>query len=530
MSTATALLSSEELSAVLPYALGHLYSNGGIFLSSSRAPNDGVIHAPFSLLPWHFPQGLLNQGLSLAIPFNNLVDSVSRDSAWLLGALERTAGADSFTGRLVDMYRLELAREAEAVKAGGGPVQNPLRLGIHRSDYMLTSNSEDSKGDFFLKQVELNTVASSMAGLSSIVSQLHANLPLRFASELPNVFKYFSQDGTSFSGARPSTANRDLAFALKEAHFAYLKGYSGGAPPPGILVAVCMVVQPGERNSFDQRALESELWDRYGVVLRYATLAELGRVAPHPPAPSHGILHNHASAPPLFLPPRGPGGPCTEVSVVYYRAGYTPGDYPSELEWTGRDFVEASRAIKCPCLAYHLAGTKKVQQLLANPGVLERFVKEKESVASLRGCFAGLWSLDVREGGDVSGAIEAARKNPSHYVIKPQREGGGNNLFNDSVAGALRIEGGMPPDQLAGYILMERLFPPLKPCVFVRNGAVKQSMGSCELGVYGVFLGDGVAPPLLNLPAGTLLRTKLEGSDEGGVAAGFAVIDSVWAV
>ena len=37
--------------------------------------------------------------------------------------------------------------------------------------------------------------------------------------------------------------------------------------------------------------------------------------------------------------------------------------------------MERSRAIKCPSAALHLAGTKKVQQVLASPGVLERYVK-----------------------------------------------------------------------------------------------------------------------------------------------------------
>ena len=64
------------------------------------------------------------------------------------------------------------------------------------------------------------------------------------------------------------------------------------------------------------------------------------------------------------------------------------------------------------------------------------------------------------------------------------------------------------------------------PCIHVREGVAKRVMGSCELGVYGVFLGNGVDAPSLNAPAGVLLRTKQEGCDEGGVAAGFAVIDS----
>ena len=37
--------------------------------------------------------------------------------------------------------------------------------------------------------------------------------------------------------------------------------------------------------------------------------------------------------------------------------------------------LERSKAIKCPSASIHLAGTKKVQQVLASPGKLERCVE-----------------------------------------------------------------------------------------------------------------------------------------------------------
>lgn len=63
-----------------------------------------------------------------------------------------------------------------------------------------------------------------------------------------------------------------------------------------------------------------------------------------------------------------------EISVAYFRAGYGPDDYPSRREWDARRLVELSRAIKCPTIITQLAGCKKIQQVLSNPGILERFV------------------------------------------------------------------------------------------------------------------------------------------------------------
>lgn len=109
--------------------------------------------------------------------------------------------------------------------------------------------------------------------------------------------------------------------------------------------------------------------------------------------------------------------------------------------------IEESSAVKCPSISYHLTGTKKVQQELAKPGVLERytiyfqrlslfsiphfliiytlyktltrFIDNKDDIAKLRKCFAGLWSLDDIE------IVKNAIEKPELYVMKPQREGGG---------------------------------------------------------------------------------------------------------
>ena len=47
---------------------------------------------------------------------------------------------------------------------------------------------------------------------------------------------------------------------------------------------------------------------------------------------------------------------------------------PGGPEWTARAKVERSFAVKCPSIAYHLVGAKKVQQELAAPGQVEKFL------------------------------------------------------------------------------------------------------------------------------------------------------------
>ena len=61
--------------------------------------------------------------------------------------------------------------------------------------------------------------------------------------------------------------------------------------------------------------------------------------------------------------------------------------------------------------------------------------------------------------------------------------------------------------------------------MLLRDGKILEVDTLSELGIYGTFVrrGDRV---LLNAEAGHLIRTKAATSDEGGVAAGFAVLDS----
>ena len=64
-------------------------------------------------------------------------------------------------------------------------------------------------------------------------------------------------------------------------------------------------------------------------------------------------------------------------------------------EWNGRLKIELSAAIKSPCIQYQLMGSKKVQQELARPGALEKFIASKQTVCMLRALFADQYSLDL---------------------------------------------------------------------------------------------------------------------------------------
>ena len=76
-----------------------------------------------------------------------------------------------------------------------------------------------------------------------------------------------------------------------------------------------------------------------------------------------------------------------------------------------------------------------------------------------------------------------------------------------------------------GYILMDLIQPPPLRNVMMRQGKSTEADVISELGIYGIWISDGDVC-LFNDEGGHLLRTKHTSSNEGGVAAGFAVLDS----
>ena len=137
-----------------------------------------------------------------------------------------------------------------------------------------------------------------------------------------------------------------------------------------------------------------------------------------------------------------------------------------------------------------------------------------------------MYPLDRSEEGLL--ARKLAFSTPEFYVLKPQREGGGNNIYRFAIPVFLKS---LPDEShYNAYILMELIQSPPLTNSIIREGNVVTGGVVGELGVYGTILwgSEGKELKVLkNDEAGWLLRTKGSGVDEGGVAAGFGCVDSV---
>merc|ERR1712062_538810 len=112
------------------------------------------------------------------------------------------------------------------------------------------------------------------------------------------------------------------------------------------------------------------------------------------------------------------------------------------------------------------AGTKKIQQALASPGVLERFFDDETKINEIRGIFTGIFSLDHND------------------------EGGGNNIYGDDIIPFL--EKIKDSNERNAYILMAKITTPITKNYMVRPGYDKPQFVNVvsELCIFGYIIGD----------------------------------------
>ncbi|KAG2366242.1 glutathione synthase [Suillus spraguei] len=527
-------LTPEQLEALTFAATTYALSHGLLYLPPSQSPSNtrpriptDAIHAPISLIPAPFPRAQFQAARGLQSIYNVLYARIAMDTQFLdtvMGAEEGVGKADEFTGTLWRGWKR--IREQ-------GVLAQPLHLGLFRSDYLLHA-VEDRLA---LKQVEFNTISSSFGPLSERAASMHRHIlaSTSYFSASPHLTADNFPENNTTSG---------LAEGLAKAHEAY--GVRGAR--------ILFVVQPNERNVFDQRWLEYELLEKHQIHVVRQTLADLAASASIDPS-THALT--------ITIPSLTNISPY-EISTIYFRASYTPSDFPSPSYYDTRFLLERSRAIKCPSLPLQLAGGKKVQEALTRPGVLERFLSNEGAkwgtraldltayAADIRATWMGMWALDS-EDADIAAALDhlpalgqgqrhvpsgtrLARLKAPSLVLKPQREGGGNNVYREAIPAFLDA---LPAEEREAWIAMEMIETPRGVSGYLvraspsssdtDNGSTEKKVIRTEviseLGIFGYALfGEG---EVLEKGVGWLVRTKGTESNEGGVAAGFSVLDSV---
>ena len=440
-----------------PQELRHIIDHAHFFGLLQKDPQGQLQHAPFSLTPYSLPQSTLQQLQTHTQWSSWLIWQVAQNQEFLREALEPIARVDEFV-----RFLLELMPKGQ---------RHDHQLLFNRNDFLMEARANSGLQAW---QVELNTISASFAHLSSSVSALHRQL---------------QQEGQLAGESLEQNTTRKLAEAFQRTLQDLGKEEAG----------VLMLVQPQERNWFDQMGPHAEL-SRLGVPVIRATLTEIQE---------RGTLRSGQ----LFFDQQ-------PIGIVYFRAGYAPSDFPDGATQDARRLLEASSAVLLPEASMQLAGTKKVQQLLARPQILRQLIDEPIAQI-LEQNYAQMFSLE--EAIDGISARAFLQENFENFVLKPQREGGGNNVYGADIPGFLSK---LPPSEERAWIAMQRIQAEVQDSLLVVRNEAQRQPSISEVGIYGLFRARS-GEILDNQPVGQLVRTKAANVNEGGVVAGFACLNSL---
>jgi len=417
------------------------------------------------------------------------------------------------------------------------PIDEP-RLHLFRQDYLPNENGE-------YKQVEINTIAVAFSGFTRELSLLHQDV-----LDLFKLDQYSNKNCTKMNNPGKSYAE-----GLRIAHDIYCikqrQGRKHSSP------RVCFLCFKGDLLDLDQRHIDALL--RAQDIMTFSVVLETAKIELRDEMQTGGmdlsnydnednsVLEKKKSCKYPFLYVNG-----IEVSVAYFHTTYSPEHFQNATYWRNRELIEKSCAIKVPSIPTQLAGTKKIQQVLSKPEVLKRFIlpitKVKETnhgnllfnrIMNVFATQVDPYSSEER----CKAVVAAAIANPNDWVLKPNREGGGNNIYGRNLQNILlKISEDLSSqnqkvnsqtNQIGEhYILMRKIKSiPFAAELLTKNGEIKSCPQTIsELGLFSVFCADGrnenEVNELVNKVAGSFIRTKLATSEEGGVCSGFGFLNT----
>lgn len=450
-------------------AISHFVMSEGVLMASQKKlqgsdePVEFTDHVPFSCYPKKISKKEYLELKDVQGKWNVLLNAMGRDFDWYTKKLEGMIEKENFVRNLYNISK----------KCKSYPHTQKVFCAILRNDFMYHSLQNR------WLQVEYNVIAITFMPFSDKLQRIHKQI----------VQNYFPNEPAEFE----LSENMDL---LEEALLAAYGCYNN----PKAIVLIITTPQ-FETNIFEQRTIEKRLFG-HGIHCVRASFEDVYKN--HKFDESTGTLQVHGQ----------------EVGLVYFRAGYQPDHYTSDDDWKAREVIELSRAIKCPTVDYQLINFKIFQVYLAQDEILEKFFPNPQDREQIQKNFAKFW--DLEDTSNRARVTQMVEENPDLYVLKPQREGGANNYFGKEMVHLMKT---LSNAELANYVLMEKIDSSPHIGFLVKNKNMVVAPCTSEFGVYGYILSDP-EKMIKSGVGGTLVRTKPATLSEGGITAGFGVLDS----
>uniref|UniRef100_A0A914GUB0 Glutathione synthetase n=1 Tax=Globodera rostochiensis TaxID=31243 RepID=A0A914GUB0_GLORO len=484
----------EETEELIEYAESYAHSIGLVSRTNERSfSSEPAILVPIALLPSAFPRELYEQAVDVHATLAELYFRVACDHAFLVESFRDVCKTDAFTARMVGIVQAVHAEQNQGVR-------QPLTLSLQRADYLV--HWEPQKDSFELKQIEFNIGPIGGPGCATQAAKLHAKMLDRLhaihGSDMPMLAEAFKPD---------VKARQKFARTLYQA-------WKFFGDPNAILLYITNSTNDPMCHFEGLQFVQFEV-EKHGK--RDGHLVEVVQMTLSKAAERLTLDENGDFS--LFV------DGTKRVALAHITEGNMPEEFPTEREWHARTMLERSNAILSPNIRTELSSSKKIQQILAMPGILERFfTDEPDKCVALRRTFAGLWGLE-NDDEFTRGIINEAIRSPQNYVLKCQLEAGKGNFFDDELVKKL---GQLTLAERGAFILQQKIKPmsvknflmrPFKPV------ELDDVIG--ELGIFGSLIGDQSTRKLLwNTVDGHVLKTRSASVNQAGVTAGFGVVDT----
>ena len=456
---------------ILQEIIMYLYTNGLII----KSINGGVNHIPIMLTPSPIPKNIYEKIFFYQIAFNKIIDKLSNDQNFLEEILTPISEKDSFVKKNLEISKKLVNYEHK----------QKIKLGIFRNDYLF------DKKQNFLFFTEYNTIASSMGTFSDKMKKFYSY----FSQKYTEIFKKYSEKEIPLEGFNNI---EKFAESIYEAiKLAFPQQYKESI--------IVFIIQKKETNIFDQYSLSDELYNKYKISSKRITLEEIKAKCNQD---ENGNLTLDSQL----------------ISLFYFRAGYTENDYPNEESWLGRELIELSTAIKVPDINTFLTTFKIFQYELSKPQILMRYCHSELIINDILRFFGGIYNIRDMSSEKVKELFSKIKAEPTKYILKPMKEGGGNNITGDKLKDIIPEEDSEISDLIKNSVIVEKIESYEHEGLVIRNEKLKVQNSISEFSIYGIIL-TNENKLIINKSVSFLVRTKDKESIEGGIIEGAGAID-----
>ena len=467
-------LSDEEKNIpenILQEMIMYLYTNGLIIKSKAG----GVSHIPIMLTPSPLSKNLYDKIFFYQIAFNKIINKLSNDQKFLEDTLTPIAEKDEFVRKNLEISKKLVDYEHK----------QKIKLGIFRNDYLF------DKIQNFLLFTEYNTIASSMGTFTDRLKKFYSY----FSQKYPEIFKKYKEKIIPIEGFE--NVDKFTEAMVEAIKLGFPQQYKDSI--------IIFVIQKNESNIFDQYSLSDELYNKYKILSKRLTLNEIKKNCVQD---DQGNLTIDGKL----------------ISMFYFRSAYCESDFPDEESWQGRELIELSTAIKVPDINTFLTTFKIFQYELSKPQIMMHYCQNDLIINDILRFFGGIYNIrdmDVEKQKELFSQIKS---DPNKYILKPMREGGGNNIFGDKLKELIPEEGNEPNDILKNSVIVDKIDAAVHESVVLRNEKINLQNSISEYSIYGIILSNE-NNLYINKSVSFLVRTKNKDEIEGGIMEGAGAVD-----